>query len=390
MDASDRQQRIETEAAEWWLALKENPSRADREQFVDWLRESSLHVAEMLRIAQLHGTLEQFERWSRLPAGGREETDDSVVTLAAPRADLLSARPARGTPTRRPRALGAMAAVLLVAMALGTILVIRSQSQIIQTDRGERRDVALADGSVVDLDPETRVRVRYEAKARYIFLERGRALFHVAKNLNRPFWVQAESTKVRAVGTAFSVDRERDSVVVTVAEGTVAVFPGRIGSAAAIPDTRAPRASMRRGGLPSQSRHGADLAQSAAGPAPASVLPRTGPHLVHAIYLTADQQITVDGAGVAQPIRRIDSSRALAWADGRLIFERESLADAVHEFNRYNRIQVRLQDASLAHRAISGVFNASDPDSFVAFIQTVTPVRVIRDDAGDITIESPE
>jgi transmembrane sensor len=87
-------------------------------------------------------------------------------------------------------------------------------------------------------------------------------------------------------------------------------------------------------------------------------------------------------------VREVDSSRALAWAEGRLVFENESVARAVEQFNRYNRIQLTVNDADLAHRSISGVFNAADPESFVAFIQSVAAVRVTRDNAADVRIEA--
>lgn len=387
MDASDRRKRIETEATEWWLVLQGQPSRGDREGFVDWLRESSLHVAEMLRIAQLHGALEQFDRWAQLPADGRQDPEDPVIALLGSRVNPTGPRQASpGKPRRALRTLGLIAAVLLVAFALGTIVVVHSRGQIIQTDRGERRDVSLADGSVVDLDPETRVRVQYETAARYIFLERGRALFHVAKNPNRPFWVEAEHTRVRAVGTAFAVDREQESVIVTVAEGKVAVFPARIASA--LP---AQSAMTRTAEVPGRSEAYPNTGFAHAPQASRLVTPGPGSDfLARAIFLTADQQITVGESGTAEPIRKVDSNRALAWAYGRLIFDHESVADAVREFNRYNRIQVRIDDPRLARRSISGVFNASDPNSFVSFIQTVTSVRVTTDDAGNISIGNPE
>jgi transmembrane sensor len=95
----------------------------------------------------------------------------------------------------------------------------------------------------------------------------------------------------------------------------------------------------------------------------------------------------VSGSGSAQPVREIDSGRELAWADGRLIFENESVSDAVKQFNRYNRVQLYVKDSALAQRPISGVFSAADPESFVAFIQSVAAVRVTRSDAIEITIE---
>ncbi len=61
MDANSRRARAAAEAAEWWVRIESGElSRGEREQFVDWLRESAVHVAEMLRMAEVHGALERF------------------------------------------------------------------------------------------------------------------------------------------------------------------------------------------------------------------------------------------------------------------------------------------------------------------------------------------
>src|SRR5882724_2750396 len=83
MDASERRRRVAEEAAEWWVLLQGEVSRAEREAYVDWLRESAVHVAEMLRVAQVHGALAQFKRWADLPTGGSGEAPGNVVALAA-------------------------------------------------------------------------------------------------------------------------------------------------------------------------------------------------------------------------------------------------------------------------------------------------------------------
>ena len=83
--------------------------------------------------------------------------------------------------------------------------------------------MTLADGSVVDLAPESELVVRYRSRERLIALNHGEALFHVAKNPGRPFIVQAALTSVRAVGTVFNVERGDQGVSVTVVEGRVAV-----------------------------------------------------------------------------------------------------------------------------------------------------------------------
>src|SRR5579859_1259820 len=216
MDASDRRKRVAEEAAEWWVLLQGEVSRAQREEYVDWLRESSVHVAEMLRVAQVHGALEQFQRWSGIPIDGSREEDKNIVTLPSA---LHHPEAQRSSSQRRPprRLVWMVAAALLLITSTAAVLLLGARSSVIQTERGERREVALADGSVVQVDPEARLRIKYEEHARRIFLERGRALFHVAKNSERPFFVEANDTTVRAVGTAFAVERQSESIVVTVA-----------------------------------------------------------------------------------------------------------------------------------------------------------------------------
>src|SRR5690606_23063359 len=96
--------------------------------------------------------------------------------------------------------------------------------QLIATERGERREVVLADGSVVQVDPQTRLDVRFDDRFRRVVLTQGRAVFRVARQPGRPFFVESGEAVVRAVGTAFGVERrEHGRLVVTVAEGKVAV-----------------------------------------------------------------------------------------------------------------------------------------------------------------------
>jgi transmembrane sensor len=370
MDASERRRRAAEEAAEWWVLLQGEVSRKEREDYVDWLRESPVHVAEMLRVAQVHGALEKFRRWSEIPTDGGG-TEGTVVPLVRP-THTTSPPVSKYTP-RQWRLAASVAAVLLVIAAL-TGLLLALRGQVIETQRGERREVALADGSVVQVDPETRLKVQYEAHTRRVVLERGRALFHVAKNPERPFLVQVRDTTVRAVGTAFAVEEADHTVVVTVAEGRVVVLHGPV-TEGPLPDTTREKKTTASAVI---------RADKAAGPNE----PRSAGSAVTEIILIANQQVTVAGAGTAEPVREVDSARVLSWAEGRLIFENESVERAVREFNRYNRIQLRVNDAALAQRPISGVFSASDPESFVAFIQSVAAVHVKRNESDDITIEA--
>jgi transmembrane sensor len=104
------------------------------------------------------------------------------------------------------------------------------------------------------------------------------------------------------------------------------------------------------------------------------------------IFLAANQQLTVLGSGTDLIRRAVDSSRALAWAEGRLVFENDTIAAVISQFNRYNLVQLRVTDPVLAGRQVSGVFDATDSESFVAFLQTLAMVRVMRDEPQVVTI----
>jgi transmembrane sensor len=335
MDVNERRERMSAEAAEWWLQLQSgNLSRPGRAQFVDWLRESHLHVAEMLRVAQVHDALGQFEHWARIATEGATGADDIVTTIReAPAREVASL-------AKRSRPLWLAAASVAAAMVAGVGIFNTWSGDSIVTDTAERRELALADGTVVQVDPQTRLRLNYTRDSRLVVLDRGRALFRVARDPARSFIVQADGTTVRAIGTAFGVEQEENGVIITVSEGKVAVQ-----SAASRPASR--------------------------------------------VELTANQQLVVSRFDRAASARKVDSTRALAWAEGRLVFENDSVGDVVERFNSYNRIQLRVKDDTLAQRTVSGVFDASDPESFVAFIQTVAELRVVRSGDRHITLAPP-
>jgi transmembrane sensor len=82
----------------------------------------------------------------------------------------------------------------------------------------------LEDGSTLELNGATRVRVRFSAEERHVQLDAGEANFVVAKDTARPFVVYAGDVSLRAVGTAFNVRHGSNGAVeVIVTEGQVRV-----------------------------------------------------------------------------------------------------------------------------------------------------------------------
>lgn len=345
MDYRDRRHRAALEAAEWVMRLHDpKVTRSERAEFVQWLRESPLHVAEMLRVSPIHGELAAFPYWSEIAPLDSSSAGASVVELSGARAPPIKDSRSAVSVRFWLGALAAGIAILGIALAYFGDFGYRT----IDNGVGQRLTVTLADGSVVRVGPETTLRVHFNKNERRVMLSRGEALFRVSKDPTKPFLVETHRARVRAVGTAFGVEQRHDSVIVTVEEGRVAV-------------TQAPTEPSR-----------------SIAPAPA----------IAEIALDVDQQMIVPPDGSTAQVRKVDSHRELAWADGHLVFDHDSVAAVVQQFNRFNRVQIKVLDPQLAARPVSAVFSVSDPEAFVTFLDAVANIRVTHPSQDMIVISS--
>ncbi|MEP7247662.1 MAG: FecR domain-containing protein [Gammaproteobacteria bacterium] len=289
-------------------------------------------------IARLHADdvtpddLARFETWRAAHPRHARAFDEISRTLAeVKRAGRLvravafsNAMNAASDPRRRPgrfrlAAAAAVAAVLLVAGAWWGLR-IGSETQF-QTAIGEHASVELPDGSRLELNSNSLARVEYTRQARTIRLTRGEAYFKVAHEPQRPFWVVAGDSWIRAVGTAFNVDVRSSGVRVIVSEGTIKVATAR-------PNYEPPS--------------DASLAQ-----APVSVL-------------TAGQQVELkEGAARIRPAQPMELTRLAAWRKGKLYFENQRLESVVEELGRYTPVQISIEDEALRNLSIGGTFQAN-------------------------------
>lgn len=215
----------------------------------------------------------------------------------------------------------AIAATMLVGV-IGGREVLRNRGHF-QTAKGETRVVALKDGSVVTLNTASEIVVNYSEQQRSVELIRGEALFDVAKNRARPFIVAAGHTSVRVVGTSFSVRRlDKAPVQILVREGIVDVLKPALEGGRAVRIT----ANMR------------------------------------AVTEAEKAEIATSSVGDAE------MHREMAWRDGQIVFEGETLERAAAEFSRYSDIRIVIADPRLAHEEIAGLFRANDPVGFAKSI----------------------
>ncbi|MEJ1964463.1 MAG: FecR domain-containing protein [Gammaproteobacteria bacterium] len=337
-------QQIYDEAADWFSRMRDGEDDpAARGELMEWLRRSPEHVRAYLEIAGVwiearHVAVDsELDLETRI---ARARSDNGVMDL------MPQAARAVKFDSQMRRYLATAASVLLL-LAAGMAGWWRYGANAYSTSVGEQRSVVLADGSTIELNSHTRVRVRFGEAQRTIELLRGEALFHVAKDAARPFVVRSGDTSVRAVGTVFDVYRKKSSAVVTVVEGTVVVE-----SAA-----RAQPASARPEKKSSQN---------------------TQPPRVR---LSAGKQVIVAQNAVAEP-KVVNVTAATAWTQRQLIFEFTPLAEAAEEFNRYNAKPLIVDGEALRAFRISAMFRSTDPRALVRYVQTLPGVVVEETDTA--------
>jgi transmembrane sensor len=186
------------------------------------------------------------------------------------------------------------------------------------------------DNSVLHLNTDSAVTIRYGKNEWLATLTSGQAEFEVAHEPNRAFRVIAGTAEVVDLGTKFDVRLEHGSTVITVVEGRVAVGPTNS----------------------SQNQP---------------------PQFVQ---LSADQQISVtEGAWPATPIA-VDAQSATAWLRREIVFDHEPLERVAAEYNRYTAKPMEIATPALRNLQISGVFATDDTEAFIAFLRSLTGVRV--------------
>ena len=217
----------------------------------------------------------------------------------------------------------AACAVLFGCVALGSALYINFiGSEHYTTQLGEIRRVPLKDGSSLAVNTKSEVSVKWSDSERDVTVRQGEAWFHVAPNKSRPFVVAVGRLRVRAVGTAFSVRLAADGAEVKVSEGVVEVW--RAGDA----------------NKPIRVAAGA-----------AAILPTEG----GPIFTESSTVPSID--------------RELAWRDGKIDLDGETLSEAVAKFNRYNRTPITISDGELSSRRVFGLFRADDPVAFASAVR---------------------
>ncbi len=357
---SEQDGSAEDGAAHWLARLHaDDCDGEDLRRFVAWRESDPANSA----------AYDRYQRqWDRLGAMG---SAPGIVDL---RLKALSMEPA----SRRFdwRQLGAIAAVLVVALAgIVSLVLVPGSGQLdpgstppvviadaghpategpagrelhyansYSTGVGQRTTVRLVDGSTVDLNTNSLVEVDFSPGVRRLNLLRGEAMFHVAKDQDRPFVVQTGHEQVTALGTVFMVRRDDDRTLVVLLEGKVKVDQ--------LPDDD-------EGSKP------VPIAQLVPG---------------QQLALANDDSFKLSRANLAT---------VASWRDGRLSFDNDRLSDVVSEVNRYSDHKLVIGDAAAGRMRISGTFRTGSADGFARLLTQSFPVEVVPDKASnDLIVKS--
>ena len=304
--------RVRDEAAQWFVRLQDAElSATERQQFEAWRKEHPQHQYEF---DVLQGV------WS------------ATDLLPKARLQALCAAPAEH-PKRRPILRYAVAASV-VAVALGLGLGLESLSGLnhpkpysaeFSTRLGEHRQVALPDGSVMDLNSRSVVAVHYENGRRGVELKQGEAMFSVEHDTRRPFVVAAGAGQVTVTGTRFDVRRDDDQTRVVVEAGTVKV-QGR------------------------------------------------SPDVV--VTLTAGLGTHVDSQGQVAASYAANAEELTAWRTGKLVFNNALLGEVAREVSRYREHPLRVSTPAVSNLRLTSVFKANDTDALLKALPHILPVAL--------------
>ena len=176
-------------------------------------------------------------------------------------------------------------------------------------------------------------------------LPQGGSCVRVAHGASRAFLVVTPVSAVREIGTEVHVfGRERETEVV--------VLTGRVGVSI---DVSSSLKLLRR-----------------ASDAKNDVAPNS-----HAAIILGARDSIVLAHGRASRAAARRPEEALSWMQRRLVFDNESAAYVVKEFNLYNTRQLQVSDPRLSVLRISGVFDTDDPGALVKYLGRVHGIYVL-------------
>ncbi|MCC2615505.1 FecR domain-containing protein [Aestuariibacter halophilus] len=223
-----------------------------------------------------------------------------------------------------------------------------------ETGVGEQKPFTLPDGTVAHLNTDTEITLSFSDNARQVTLLRGEAHFAVAHDVNRPFTVTAGERAVTAVGTAFNVEMTSpEDFELLVTEGRVLV-------------------QHEAKTTPSVLQEWQSVVNQGKG-----ILVSSGEKAVFDRHINPITKMSLDQV-----------QQQLAWQQGMVVFNGESLQQVLDEVARYSAVQFELAEASLRERRVAGYFKAGDIDGLLYALENSFQIEHEKNTQGTIILSA--
>lgn len=305
---------VELQAAEWAADCHNAKDWSPQRQtdLEAWLAKSIAHRVAYLRIDA---------SWKRA---------DRLAALRRPMREGVGRVPSRKVFwTRIATALG----LAIVSGVFASSYFTRPRGQLVETPAGGQERLTLADGTQIELNTNTAVRIDFSAHSRAVALLRGEAVFQVRHDATRPFVVSVADHRIEDIGTKFLVRMAPKSFQIALLEGSARLTSNNSGA---------------------------------------------GQHPM----VLSPGDVAVATANSTQIMRKTqrELSDRVAWQHGSIVFHNERLADALAEFNRYGGPRLVLTDNSAAKLKINGTFRTNGAEDFAAITHEIFGLLVNHQD----------
>lgn len=310
---------IEAQAACLLARLNGDPTPEEEAEICAWVESDPRHA---IAFARAEAAWEATERLKSAAAEVRLPPMQAIVSEEQQR--RLS----------RNIMIVAAAAVLLFAAAAVVTIYTFCGVERYETRIGQISDIKLEDGSTLHLNSDSAAEVRFTDHGRKVRLLKGEASFEVARDVERPFDVEARSATIRATGTSFNLRLRPSLTELTVTHGSAAVR------------VRDNEQDVRAG-------------------AGAVIQPRN-------ISLTRLDPMLV--------------RQRIAWRKRMVELNGETVEQAASEFNRYRTAPILIGDTRVSSLRIGGRFATADSQQFLSVLQLSLPVRVVHGQDGSVML----
>ena len=298
------------QALQWLARLRGSQcSDQDKQAFSDWLALAPEHATAYTEVQQF------WEQISDLP-------DMAGTRLGAARSYIRNAQTSR----RRRTTFLVIGAIVVGFMTSQPEYFLQLTAKHYQTAKGEHISIQLADGSGIEVNTDSELKVAELFGYRKVWLEHGEAWFSVHHNPEQPFEVLVGKGRIRDIGTQFNVLTDAARTAVAVEEGEVSI---------SMPDRE-----------------------------PVSV--------------TAGRQSGFDETGLINAVTAVDFKAVSAWRSGMLIFKQQSLPEVLRQLSRYHKVDFELPDAKLQNVTVSGRFSTTDLNESLNTLANGLGVKITR------------